>query len=58
MPTRIEDEAAMARIEEMRRRADIARRVREPAQRNGSPRPSRHEPRGTMARVARRLKLA
>jgi hypothetical protein len=58
MPTRIEHQAAIARIEELRRHAEAARRAREPGRRNGSRRPSPRPPRTALARAARRLKLA
>jgi hypothetical protein len=58
MPTTIEHEAAIARIEELQRRAHAARRAREPARRNGSRRPSPRLPRTALAGAARRLKLA
>jgi hypothetical protein len=54
MPTRIEHEAAVARIEEMRRYADATRRGRRAAARQ---RPERRT-RAALATARRRLRLA
>jgi hypothetical protein len=54
MATRIEHEAALARIEEMRRYADAHRRARRASSRHGSERGTRR----ILATARRRLRLA
>jgi hypothetical protein len=54
MTTRIEHQAALARIEEMRRYADARRGVRRASGRHGSERRTR----GVLATARRRLRLA